>query len=760
MRAGLVLRLVLREVAARHIPPNARKGTAAMLWESLRADIAERVGEGGAEALFTHLRDRLLEEGGFILLDGLDEVPEAQRRRATLLEAVKDLAAALPRAKSRLLLTARPYAYADPEWRLANFPILALAPFSAEQCARFIGRFYQAVHTTMNWSAETARARGERLAAALRDKVYLADLGSRPVLLTLMATLHANRGQLPEDRADLLEETAKLLLGGWQRAREVLGADGEPIQEPSIAQCLSVGEDRIRSALEALALAVHERQRGAGANEGEPADVTEADLLVAFKPLLGKLDPDALLGYLKDRSGLLIARRDGVYAFPHRSFQEHLAACRLLSREDYARELRTRIRDDPRWWREVCLLAVGSLRSKLGLAVGLIRALVPEGVAEVPQKTETHWHLAALAGQAIIELRLRERGAEEEEHAALIRRCRSWLEQLVEGGELAPRERAEAGDILGQLGDPRFGDAATCHLPARYRGAAEPLLGFVEIPAGPFVMGSRKGERDTDDDEYGNPAKLEIPYPYWIARYPVTVAQYAAFIDAHGYDERDYWTGRGWSWRSGEWDSHADGEIGKWLKRRPRPLRGEPMWWDEQRRFPNRPVYGVCWFEAQAYGKWLNAQLRQRAPAIVPDGYAVRLPTEAEWEKAARSGEAWRYPWGDTDWDENKANIENRIGHVTAVGSYPKGATPGTGLQDMAGNVWEWTGTFYRKYPYKPDDGRNDAKGEGSPVLRGGSWFLNQTNARCAVRFRIDPGYYYFYGIGFRVVVSLANSGF
>ena len=271
LRGGVVVRLVLREVAARHIPAGAAKGNASMLWDAVRDEIAARLDAASADLLVAHLRRRLLEDGGLILLDGLDEVPEAEHRRETLLGAVRDLAASLPAGKVRLLLTARPYAHADKRWRLKGFPILALAPFSPEQAKRFIERFYQAVRPSMGWTEDAARERAGKLTAALQDRPYLADLSARPLLLTLMATLHSSWGRLPEDRADLMEETVKLLLGRWQRGRESVGRDGQPVIEPGIAQCLQVGDDLIRRALEELALGAHQRQGGGQqAEEGEP----------------------------------------------------------------------------------------------------------------------------------------------------------------------------------------------------------------------------------------------------------------------------------------------------------------------------------------------------------------------------------------------------------------------------------------------------------------------------------------------------------
>ncbi len=380
----LPVRLILREAAARHIAADVEKGTAHMLWNALEDDITVRLGEGAARRLLPYFQDRLLNQGGLILLDGLDEVPEAQQRRKTLLEAVQELAGLLPRDRSRILVTARPYAYADRKWHLADFSILALAPFNEHQVERFITRWYQAVRLSTGWNEATAYDKGRRLFLVLKERPYLADLASRPLLLTLMATLHSSWGQLPEDRADLYEETVKLLLGRWQRAREVKGPGGEPIVEPGITQTLRVGEERIRTALEALAFAVHDRQRKELVRDEEPADISEGEVLVAFKSLLRNIDPEALLHYLKDRAGLLIARRNGVYTFPHRSFQEYLAACYLANQPQFAERMQQLLQEDARWWQEVFLLGVGKAKQGgLSSATAMISVLLPESPDDV-----------------------------------------------------------------------------------------------------------------------------------------------------------------------------------------------------------------------------------------------------------------------------------------------------------------------------------------------------------------------------------------
>ena len=144
-------------------------------------------------------------------------------------------------------------------------------------------------------------------------------------------------------------------------------------------------------------------------------------------------------------------------------------------------------------------------------------------------------------------------------------------------------------------------------------------------------------------------------------------------------------------------------------------------WREEQRIHFNRPVYGVCWFEAQAYCRWLDEKIRQleRIEWIESD-YHVRLPSEAEWEKAARAGDLRRYAWGD-EWSDKRANANIEISRVSSVGMYPRGANPQE-LHDLSANVWEWTRSVYAPYPYDPKKVKSSASKPGDRlVLRGSS---------------------------------------
>ena len=133
-------------------------------------------------------------------------------------------------------------------------------------------------------------------------------------------------------------------------------------------------------------------------------------------------------------------------------------------------------------------------------------------------------------------------------------------------------------------------------------------------------------------------------------------------------------------------------------------------------------------------------------------GWSCRLPTEVEWEAAVRGSGTNVYPWGDNFGVVRANTVEGRVLTTTPVGIYPTGVGP-TGVWDGAGNVWEWTSSIYKPYPYRGDDGREDPTATGRRAVRGGSWYANQRYARCAYRSDDHPDCY-IYLLGFRMCVS------
>lgn len=234
---------------------------------------------------------------------------------------------------------------------------------------------------------------------------------------------------------------------------------------------------------------------------------------------------------------------------------------------------------------------------------------------------------------------------------------------------------------------------------------------FSHVPAGRFLMGSKKANSLATKDEIPQHS-VEMFYDYWIARFPVTNEQYSLFVNATGKDH----------------------PVGGWKKR------------------PNHPVVYISRSEAMAYCQWLHESVHDG----LPNGLVLRLPTEAEWEKAARGEDGSEWPWGNK-FDAGKCNTsEGRNNRTTQVGAYsPIGDSP-YGCADMVGNVWEWTHTLFKSYPYSPSDGRECSKEPTNRyVVRGGSFDDVVDYARCAVRVPGSRLYGSGYALGFRLVISI-----
>lgn len=270
-------------------------------------------------------------------------------------------------------------------------------------------------------------------------------------------------------------------------------------------------------------------------------------------------------------------------------------------------------------------------------------------------------------------------------HAAVSALQQKLLTQCQDVEQAVP-QRALVGRLLGDSG----------WLP-------DDLDAMVKIKAGPFLRGYEKEEAHIKQD-------------YWIATYPVTNAQYRRFIEAKGYETAGFWSKKGWAWREKE------GIL-------------IPRYWDD-RKFANplSPVVGVSFYEAEAYCHWLGEQVHAN-----PQAYALsaaeaakltcRLPSNDEWERAARGSDGREYPWG-AEFSVAKANSwqswdEDELRGTTAVVTFPHGQSPDK-LLDCAGNVCEWMSEMDK-----------DAR----PYIRGGAWDYDADDLRCAIHFRLLPGY-------------------
>jgi len=289
----------------------------------------------------------------------------------------------------------------------------------------------------------------------------------------------------------------------------------------------------------------------------------------------------------------------------------------------------------------------------------------------------------------------------------------------------SPLVRVQAGQTLAHLGDSRPGVGVDPETDL-------PDIVWCEAPAGPFLMGST----DADEMTYSSEKpQHEMTLPaFKIAKYPVTNVQYAAFVKAGGYREPRYWTEAGW-------------RLQEWLESTGARDYGEPF------NLSNHPVVGVNWYAAMAFCHWLTEQLHQSGQLQADK--EITLPTEPQWEKAARGADGCIYPWGN-DPDPNQANYSSTgIGTTSAVGCFPGGISSYR-VQDLSGNVWEWCRTRWEmnyKYYSNDNDLAEPFGGSNDRVLRGGSFNLNEDQIRAAYR-SMDRANAQDARYGFRVVMT------
>ena len=777
--ALLPLLVILRDFAANGLPPIGEPASANDLWQFIEKDL-----EAASLAdLAPYLQQELLEKGGLLLLDGLDEVPQANQRREQIKQVVEDFADTYP--KMRILVTSRTYAYQQQSWQLADFTAAVLVPFSQGQIRRFIDRWYAHVGSLRGLQVEDAQGRAEQLKQAIFASTRLGGLAERPLLLTLMASLHAWRGgSLPEKREELYADTVDLLLDWWESQRVVRDAQGNTKNiQPSLAEWLKVDRVKVRQLLHHLAYEAHAAQSDLVGT----ADIPEGDLVSGLMRLSQNPDvnPARLVEYLTHRAGLLLPRGIGVYTFPHRTFQEYLAAC-YLTDHDYPDAIAELVRNDPNRWREVALLAgAKATRGSTSTLWSLVEALCYQ---EPNGETADAWG-AHLAGQALVELN----GMEHVNvrHQQKVDRVRRWLVEIVQGNDLPAVERALAATHLAELGDLRP-EVTTVN-----------AMQFCYVPAGPFWMGSDE-DNPLEKDAERPPHQLEMPYDYWVGRFPVTNAQFAEFVEDGGYGEESFW---GEAKAQNLWRDGKTGGYTYIVKTREweEQWRDRPYDYGRSYNRSNQPVVGIHWYEALAYTRWLTS--RWQANGQLSSDWKIALPNEPQWEKAARGGFQMPvqplvmplssdtissrvslqtnpmpkrpYPWVGNEAQPELANYDDTsIGQTSGCGCFNDGQSP-YGCEEMAGNMFEWTRSVWGRYdskkseggkivfdplfsyPYMLDDDREALSKDTRWVrsLRGGSWNGDMSLMRCASRFGSPPAYRLAI-IGFRVVcVPISHSG-
>jgi len=734
----------------------------------------------GAPDLSVDFFKSLLKDGGncLVMLDGLDEVA-SEAERELVCRAIENLADWAP--GNRYIVTSRPAAYTGQAVIAAGFRQVQVKPLGHSEKRDDVGplvtRLYQAaghperIQPLLTWLGELEARYARRPGG---EEKRLID---SPLMVRMVAIVDLSGEKLPEQRAELYDRFVDALLRSThhpdatvRQALEKMGGSAE----------------NQRQWLAMLAYAMHSQE--AGTRSLEESQVRQL-LCQHLSRDLGEKDAaaavHAFIATIRSRGGLIDVRAGPPdrWSFTHQPFQEFLTAVYLA---DIANEVSTIAAELEKeghiaqaWWQEVVLLLLGYLSHTPDKANRLARRL-----ARLPDPAAPPWPpldgAAQLAAAERVAVALIERpGTLPLLETEVARR----LADLVTDPALTapPVLRAAAGRALAHLDDPRPG--VTFYVPSsRLTWNVEPgTRNFLwcPVPAGPFLMGTRKADIPALLKKYGGKRALyeletpqheekSITQPYLISRYPVTNAQFQAFVDdPDGYRNNRLWTKAGRQWRGQRTGPEKAGGV-----------------YD----LPNHPVVMVTWYEAVAFCNWLNdkfhvpgSALRGSAPKgskfhvwrngrpetcnMEREPWNIRLPTEAEWEKAASwaeeqeshgaEGKKRLWSWGD-EFNTEKCNMaDTGIGSTCAVGLFPGGDSP-YGCADMVGNVWEWCQSKWVANYQNYDRGvqeRESLEGSDSRVMHGGAFNFILRFVRCACRLWYNPDDLY-WNIGFRLVVS------
>jgi formylglycine-generating enzyme required for sulfatase activity len=692
------------------------------------------------------------------LLDGLNQMPVADRAERTQLWA-HWVNTALPPG-NWAIFTGRASEYVTS----LRIPEVHVQPLDRTRIRRYFDVRFGPEHDERHWR------RFEKMLRSGDDQFE--KLACNPFMLSLLAARRVPTRRAGESRANVMHDFVRSLL---EHELEEGRQPSKMIHNPAVTI------DTTLRILSRLAFAMQAKGKGTRLTYSSALQMgcdpkRPAQRFGAVRLSVDEAITLAVAAHVMEMSQ--IEGQDTTCAFYHHLMQEYVAALELLRRfragqnlEKYWRVPWALARFPMDWrrpgerlnsppitgWEETVIMATGLAGNDAQpLIAAVAKANLPLAGRCLAALESERADLASLAGTIRAELLVRQRNPS----AHL-------------------RMRIDAGLALGELGHP---DLQASRFKRRGRIVMAIVPPLQMVPAGEFIRGSNRDDKRAFPDEYTTEWTLALP-AFEIGRYPVTNAEYHLFIDDGGYQNDRWWSKTGLKWKQGsermhlalvkEWldfrnyletqdlDQHArqmhwraktlrywqdmiqmsDAEARAYARQAfKRPVDRPAYWDDPEFNSPAMPVVGVTWYEAEAYCNWLSHAARRE----------FRLPTEAEWEKAARGIDGQEFPWKGRFTSQACNSVESHIYTTTPVDMYKNGVSP-FGLYDVAGNVCEWTADWYQMYP----GGEANVPGYGRKyrVVRGGSWYFNQSYARCAKRDKFVPVNYDI-DLGFRLCAT------
>jgi formylglycine-generating enzyme required for sulfatase activity len=674
----------------------------------------------------------LLRRGNVLLVfDGLDEITVDLRVKVRQL--IQSLETHYPKIK-QIIITCRVRSYTGLT-RLTKYQDVTLDEFTEEQIRNFINAWYQSQAKHITSELRSTRITDLTIAALNPLK----ELSGNPLLLTTMAMIHQQETRLPDERAKLYAKTVELLLARWQQHK------GIKVSE-ELGELLN-NTGKLRDIMERVAYETHQLQ-----SRNVSGDMSRGDLWVLLEdPLYFPNSPQLVhefIDYVDTRAGILVGiggdeegHKPPEYTFPHRTLQEYLAGCYMVRGTLRVRGIvseYTKRAEEGDFWQVAVQLGAEEIlheRRDQSKLLDLAYDLYPKSLENTGSWRRVLWcaQMVQILGKGTVENDI------EAEGKFYLTRLRDDLVALLESDYLPPIERVEAGRLLGELGDPR---SEVTDVNA---------MMFCWIPRGRFW---------TNADGFLETWYL-LDYDYWLAKYPVTQAQFNVFIDSGGYHQEEWWS--------------IARKFNAWSKKGFKASYGRSLM-PVINRFPyniaNYPIADVSWLEALAYTEWLTK--RWQLAEFLPEGWQVTLPNMYEWEKGARGGEMilsspWvqsanmgltspnnlisisnpnstrRYPWGDMP-NSNFANYnESYIGTPNAVGCFSKGESV-YGCNEMSGNVWEFLSTL-------EGEEENDKSMKDPVSLIGGGFSFPKEYIHCGAQITLGSRSAVMRGFGFRLAV-------